>query len=354
MNQVIKKSIIGLSNENEIYNDNFVTYLDITNKISKYFQDSGGLEISPHSTDNNKEDQNFDLRIRNILNQELDVLDKYVKENNFAGLVKLYIEVYDNEKKELIEKDYIIGNWGWRKKDANNNVFEGSDNSEDTISIGRSLAWSAWERTKELGKAASAKAGELLGKAEKTISGTAPEAASSDVIIYNEHNSERVRQLQRCLIRTAPNGNLKKERESASGYTPVVGIRKKGSGNYADDGWFGPETLKAVATYKGTLNSLNKFDTQIPQITNEREIPVSILTSPACSGKTGEELTKKEQEDLKAPAPSPPPAVGPGQPAAGIPVKESKVYKEFSFLSAKNSRLHSVLMEQLKKDLKRG
>lgn len=33
---------------------------------------------------------------------------------------------------------------------------------------------------------------------------------------------------------------------------------------------------------------------------------------------------------------------------------ESKVYKEYGFLSTKNEKLHSVLMEQLKKDLKRG
>ena len=33
-------------------------------------------------------------------------------------------------------------------------------------------------------------------------------------------------------------------------------------------------------------------------------------------------------------------------------VQESKVYKEYGFLSQKNSKLHSTLMENLKKDLK--
>lgn len=33
---------------------------------------------------------------------------------------------------------------------------------------------------------------------------------------------------------------------------------------------------------------------------------------------------------------------------------ESKIYKDYGFLSTKNKKLHSVLMEQLKKDLKRG
>jgi len=35
-------------------------------------------------------------------------------------------------------------------------------------------------------------------------------------------------------------------------------------------------------------------------------------------------------------------------------IPESKIYKDYGFLSTKNEKLHSVLMEQLKKDLKRG
>ena len=35
-------------------------------------------------------------------------------------------------------------------------------------------------------------------------------------------------------------------------------------------------------------------------------------------------------------------------------IPESKVYKDYGFLSTKNNKLHSILMEQLKKDLKRG
>lgn len=35
-------------------------------------------------------------------------------------------------------------------------------------------------------------------------------------------------------------------------------------------------------------------------------------------------------------------------------IPESKIYKDYNFLSTKNNKLHSVLMEQLKKDLKRG
>ena len=33
-------------------------------------------------------------------------------------------------------------------------------------------------------------------------------------------------------------------------------------------------------------------------------------------------------------------------------LKESKIYKEYGFLSQKNSKLHSTLMENLMKDLK--
>jgi len=36
------------------------------------------------------------------------------------------------------------------------------------------------------------------------------------------------------------------------------------------------------------------------------------------------------------------------------PKQESKIYKDYNFLSTKNNKLHSILMEQLKKDLKRG
>jgi hypothetical protein len=419
MSQKITKSLIGLSDVNDIYNDKFITSEDVTAKISKYFDESGGMDIYPQSSDSKGELVNFDSTTRQILAQELEKLSDYIETNKIECRLKIYVEVHDEEKKELIEKDYIVAKLGWRKKDKDGQVFENSSGPEDEISIGRSLASSALERAKELGKKGKDKAEELYGKAKDAVagagiggiglpSGTTPEKPSSDTIVYNEHNSERVKQLQRCLIRTAPEGNYKKEKESAAGYTPIVGTHKNPkAGNYADDGWFGPATLAAITKYKDILNNLNA-NNQEAQISDPRKVPSAIIISPACKGKIGTEPTEKEkaqpseeeqknalekqrqvttqnitkeigsktapisEDEFKKLTPDQLKNTrvfykkgnflvvniynNTGTLAASNTetLEESKLYKEFSFLSSKNQKLHSTLMEQLKKDLKRG
>jgi hypothetical protein len=418
MSQKITKSLIGLSDVNDIYNDKFITSEDITAKISKYFDDSGGMDIYPQSSDSKGELVNFDSTTRQIVAQELEKLSDYVEKKQIECRLKIYVEVYDEEKKELVEKDYIVAKLGWRKKDKDGQVFEKSSGPEDEISIGRSLASSALERAKELGKKGKDKAEELYGKAKDAVAGaevggvgfppgTTPEKTSGDTIIYNEHNSERVKQLQRCLIRTAPEGNYKKEKENSAGYTPIVGTHKNPkAGNYADDGWFGPATLAAITKYKDTLNSLNA-NNQEAQISDPRRVPAAIVNSPACKEKIGTNFTPKEMKSEEAEQNA---AIAQqrkdveskitreiGTKAEPISeeqfkkmsaeqlknskvfykkenllvinmydeagklissntesLEESKLYKEFSFLSKKNEKLHSTLMEQLKKDLRRG
>lgn len=157
---------------------------------------------------------------------------------------------------------------------------------------------------------------------------------------------------QRCLIRLGK-GNLAMERANLQlpAYNPVIGIKIPGKKNYADDGRFGKWTLDASRNLFQVINDLNKDkikDNPKFEIKDPARVPVEILISPACAGNTQMNPTAAEQQAFEAtkkvPAKKPEPK--------NLP--ESKVYKDYGFLSTKNEKLHSVLMEQLKKDLKRG
>jgi len=160
-------------------------------------------------------------------------------------------------------------------------------------------------------------------------------------------SDEFTSQLQRCLIRLGK-GNLESERRNYQSpfYNPIIGIKVSGRKNYADDGRFGKWTLDASKKLFQQINNLNAADIQkdsAVEIKTPDRIPEKVLYSTACKDKT--ELTAtsdevKAADDVKS--------------KMTTPIKESKIYSEFSFLSSKNQKLHSTLMEQLKKDLKRG
>jgi hypothetical protein len=197
------------------------------------------------------------------------------------------------------------------------------------------------------------------------IGGMLSSILPEDKIVYDGGASRdsETKDFQRCLIRFG-GGNLEAERTNlpssyyalnpnARGYRafvstsksgPIVGI-KGGTPEkpiyYGDDGRFGDKTLNAVKILQAAINDFNKDKKSNVQITDPRSVPLAILQSPACVDLLAEPVDSekqyvKQQRDKMA------------------PVKESKVYKEFSFLSSKNQKLHSTLMEQLKKDLKRG
>jgi hypothetical protein len=153
---------------------------------------------------------------------------------------------------------------------------------------------------------------------------------------------EQTAQLQRCLIRLGK-GNLAAERMNLQPpkYTPIVGVKISGKKNYADDGRFGKWTLDAATSLFKQINVINKTDIEKDptlEIKDPNKIPLKVLYSAACQDETGASVTPDETkgaEAMKA-------------------LEESKIYKDFSFLSSKNQKLHATLMEQLRKDLKRG
>jgi phosphoserine aminotransferase len=124
-------------------------------------------------------------------------------------------------------------------------------------------------------------------------------------------------------------------------YTPIVGVKISGKKNYADDGRFGKWTLDAATSLFKQINVINKTDIEKDptlEIKDPNKIPLKVLYSAACQDETGASVTPDETkgaEAMKA-------------------LEESKIYKDFSFLSSKNQKLHATLMEQLRKDLKRG
>lgn len=152
---------------------------------------------------------------------------------------------------------------------------------------------------------------------------------------------EETAQLQRCLIRFAQ-GNLAAERMNLQPpkYDPIVGIKISGKKNYADDGRFGTWTLNATTKYYKQINSQNADDIKKDpsvEIKDPRKIPLKVLYSTACEGKTDANPTQDETKQAEA----------------LMSKTESKIYKDFPFLYSKKKKLHATLMEQLRKNLKR-
>ena len=166
-----------------------------------------------------------------------------------------------------------------------------------------------------------------------------------DYIVFDKgaKTDEPTAMLQRCLIRIA-GGNLEAERRNYQQpiYTPIIGEKPGTKRNYADDGRYGSWTVDAVANNMTAINTANKdaikADPKI-EIKKAFEVNMKVLSSPACSGKTNKRPTPEEVQAANKLKPQ---------------QKESKVYKEYSFLSEKNNRLNSVLMEKLIKDIKRA
>jgi len=340
-------------------NDTKPLFVDITTDVNSVFQTKGMIKI-------NSFEKGFGSDLYTITYAESVKFNRKIQDPNPNPFSKLLLTVLNDDTREIEGKYFFSRENGWQKKDKNNRLIDSnSDNNNVVVIFSQlegedasissdlpSLTQKIGDKLGSLVDKAKRTASDLANKAKQTIggasttsgggaSGTTPEVPS-DSIVYNEHNSKRVRQLQRCLIRTAPNGNYIKEKQSSAGYTPVVGVRKRGSGNYADDGWFGPATLAAIEKYKEDLNRLNTGNTDA-QILDTKAIPVALLASAACKDKMDINPTDKEKQEGLAASQSTPSTVA-----------ESKVYTQFSFLSNKNAKLHSVLMEQLKKDLKRG
>ena len=167
---------------------------------------------------------------------------------------------------------------------------------------------------------------------------------TNDYIVYDGGSTrdEQTAQFQRCLIRLG-GGNLEAERGNIQEpvYKSIIGVKVPGKKNYADDGRFGKWTLNASTSLFAKINKLNadqiKKDPSL-EIKNPEKVPLAVITSTACIGKTDANSSPKEKEEA----------------SKMKTISESKVHKEFYFLSTKNEKLHTTLMEQLKKDLKRG
>jgi hypothetical protein len=332
-------------------NDGKQLFVDITLDLNSLLQASKNLIINPF-------ERGFGGNISTIINEAYQKLSNNIQYSRFNS--KIYLEIVNKDLNQIEGKYFFCRDDGWQKRDKEDKLIatsdsnqqsniiifnETDDNSASISSDTQSVAQKIKDRISSIVDKTKKAPSDLEKKVAGTggVSGTTSEQPPSiDSIVYNEHNSDRVRQLQRCLIRTAPEGNYAKEKQSAENYVPVVGVRKKGTGNYADDGWFGPATLAAVDKYKDVLNKLNAGNEQA-QISNTKAVPAAILSSEACKDKMGTEPTDKEAKETSA-----------ATQATSSVVSESKVYKEFSFLSTKNERLHTTLMEQLKKDLKRG
>lgn len=177
---------------------------------------------------------------------------------------------------------------------------------------------------------------------------------TDDYMVYDggAKKEEQIAQFQRCLVRLGK-GNLEAERKNLQDpiYTPIIGVKVPGKLNYADDGRFGKWTLNASTNLFGTINTMNadeiKKDPSL-EIKDPARVPLRIVATTACKGKTDANPSPQEKQEAAS-------IVAATEAAKKTKLKkESKVYTEFPFLSTKNSRLHSTLMEQLKKDLKRG
>lgn len=291
---------------------------------------------------------------------------------------KLFIKLLEKESNSFTNF-YLIRGAGWVIRDDSGSVKDQSKKADEFLIISKNSSYknaSTGDEAAEIvstiatifgadpAKAAAAgalakKAAGALGKVEdagKDILGKLKGYTEATIEFDDgKEVGENTKAFQRCLIRFA-GGNLVAERNhlrepnylldtKARGFVafhsktgPVVGkMRSNPKKNYADDGRFGPETLDAVTRLLPAMSPI--LQGSGITINDPKVIPTSILSSKVCEGLTGASPIGSEQQDYEKMKP---------------PVSESKIYKEFSFLSAKNSKLHSVLMEQLKKDLKRG
>ena len=237
--------------------------------------------------------------------------------------------------------------------------------------IAAALSYFMGDKAPKIGGTSPSGAGDeggVLGKLSTFLVGP-----QDDFIVYDRGASKdpETAELQRCLIRFS-GGNLEAERKNlpssyyelnknARGYAEFTAVAKTGpiigtkGGTlekpvyYADDGRFGDKTLVAVNALYQKINEFNKKNNSTVQITDPQKIPTKILQSPACIDQSSPivqpgEIAYVQQQLEKMKSAS-----------TGVKkIEESKLYTDFSFLSTKNAKLHSVLMEQLKKDLKRG
>ena len=371
------------------YDSNVDSGVPVTDDIQKLLENNSSIKL-------NSNEPGFGVDTAPVLKNKINLTDPNTQ------VYKLIIQLQDQDGNTT--DFYLIRGRGWAVKDSISTLKQSSKPDEILILSkthsyrAASTADDAEEIAKAIvatfggGVAAQTGAGKLARSGAEAVQKAGDvgqdifgkvKGFAMDTINYDggrEYNPQHVAPLQRCLIRLDPSkGNLAMERANLQPttnppYTPIVGIKITGKKNYADDGRFGIRTLDAVRRLMDVINTKNQNDPNFQEIkiTDPENVPVKVLYSTACKINTQIDILPDEQEKFDsamAAAKTTKVSSGGVLKGKGPPLgkdydaslvdqpeqqQESKVYKDYGFLSTKNNKLHSILMEQLKKDLKRG